>query len=76
MPNNPRGGGVSRRVEGEDRSELRESDGPDRDPSGNESDRPHCRHRPHLEELQWDLNYLLQLWRAIEGAAQHSRERS
>jgi ribonuclease E len=25
------------------------------------------------EELQWDLNYLLQLWRAIDGAAGSSR---
>ncbi len=47
MPNNPRGGGVSRRVEGEDRPELRDVMDQTRDSRGNEPDRPHRRHRPH-----------------------------
>ena len=47
MPNNPRGGGVSRRVEGEERNELRDAiDGLDV-PAGHERHRPHRRHRPH-----------------------------
>ncbi|GAB4167986.1 MAG: hypothetical protein Kow0020_01130 [Wenzhouxiangellaceae bacterium] len=70
MPNNPRAGGISRQVTGEDRElileALRQLEVPDsmglivrtagvgRDP----------------EELQWDLNYLLQLWEAIQTAAQ------
>ena len=69
MPNNPKAGGVSRRIEGEDRQALKEAldhltvpddvglivrtAGMGRD----------------AEELQWDLDYLLQLWRAISGAA-------
>jgi ribonuclease E len=70
MPNNPKAGGVSRRIEGEDRQALKEAlehltvpddmglivrtAGMGRD----------------AEELQWDLDYLLQLWKAISGAAQ------
>ena len=70
MPNNPRAGGVSRRIEGDDRANLKEvldqlklpdemgliirTAGMGRDG----------------EELQWDLDYLLQLWKAIEEAAE------
>jgi ribonuclease E len=69
MPNNPKAGGVSRRIEGEDRQALKEAlehltvpddvglivrtAGMGRD----------------AEELQWDLDYLLQLWKAISQAA-------
>ncbi|MFC4526599.1 Rne/Rng family ribonuclease [Dyella halodurans] len=69
MPNNPKAGGVSRRIEGEDRQALKEAlehltvpddvglivrtAGMGRD----------------AEELQWDLDYLLQLWKAISNAA-------
>src|ERR1043165_2693442 len=69
MPNNPRAGGVSRRIEGDDRANLKEvldvlklpdemgviirTAGMGRD----------------AEELQWDLDYLLQLWKAISEAA-------
>jgi ribonuclease E len=69
MPNNPRAGGVSRRIEGDDRANLKEvldqlklpdemgliirTAGMGRD----------------AEELQWDLDYLLQLWKAISDAA-------
>ena len=45
MPNNPRGGGVSRRVEGEERNELRDAIGGARCPAGNERHRAHRRHR-------------------------------
>ena len=68
MPNNPRGGGVSRRVEGEDRQELREvMDTLDLPPGMSIIARTAGIGRS-APELQWDLNYLMQLWRAIEGA--------
>ncbi len=68
MPNNPRAGGISRRIEGDERTELREAmkdvTVPDKmgvivrtagiGRSG--------------QELQWDLDYLVQLWDAIQRA--------
>lgn len=73
MPNNPKAGGVSRRIEGEDRQALKEAldhltvsedvglivrtAGMGRD----------------AEELQWDLDYLLQLWKSISEAAATQR---
>lgn len=69
MPNNPRGGGVSRRIEGEDRQELREvMDQLEAPPGASLIARTAGIGRTH-EELQWDLNYLAQLWSAIDGAA-------
>ena len=47
MPNNPRGGGVSRRIEGEERNELRDAISGARRAAGHERHRPHRRHRPH-----------------------------
>ena len=47
MPNNPRGGGVSRRIEGEDRNELRDAIAALDVPRRHERDRPHGGHRPH-----------------------------
>uniref|UniRef100_UPI002FE17C26 Rne/Rng family ribonuclease n=1 Tax=Noviherbaspirillum sp. TaxID=1926288 RepID=UPI002FE17C26 len=70
MPNNPRGGGVSRRVEGEDRQELRETMDQLDLPSGMSVIARTAGIGRNVEELQWDLNYLMQLWRAIEGAGQ------
>ncbi|NWG31640.1 MAG: Rne/Rng family ribonuclease [Rhodocyclaceae bacterium] len=70
MPNNPRGGGVSRRIEGEDRQELREVMDQLEVPPGMSLIARTAGIGRSVEELQWDLNYLLQLWRAIEGAAQ------
>jgi ribonuclease E len=69
MPNNPHGGGVSRRIEGEDRNELREVIGQLDVPSGMSVIARTAGIGRTLEELKWDLNYLLQLWQAIEGAA-------
>jgi len=69
MPNNPRGGGVSRRVEGEDRDELRDTISQlDVAPGMSIIARTAGIGRS-VEELTWDLNYLMQLWRAIETAA-------
>lgn len=69
MPNNPRGGGVSRRVEGEDRQELREAIDQLQLPQGMSVIARTAGIGRAVEELQWDLNYLLQLWRAIDDAA-------
>lgn len=70
MPNNPRGGGVSRRIEGDERQELRETMGQLQLPDGMSIIARTAGIGRSSEELQWDLNYLLQLWRAIESAAQ------
>jgi len=69
MPNNPRGGGVSRRIEGEERQELKELMSQLEVPNGMSLIARTAGIGRSLEELQWDLNYLMQLWRAIEGAA-------
>ena len=69
MPNNPRGGGVSRRIEGEDRQELRETMEKLELPAGMSTIARTAGIGRSVEELQWDLNYLLKLWDAIAEAA-------
>ena len=69
MPNNPRGGGVSRRIEGEERNELRDTIGQLDVPEGMSVIARTAGIGRSLEELQWDMNYLLQLWQAVDGAA-------
>ena len=69
MPNNPRGGGVSRRIEGSEREELREAIDQLQMPNGMSVIARTAGIGRQVEELQWDLNYLLQLWRAVEQAA-------
>lgn len=69
MPNNPRGGGVSRRVEGEDRQELRDTMEQLDVPQGMSIIARTAGIGRNVDELQWDLSYLLQLWTAIDGAA-------
>ena len=69
MPNNPRAGGISRRIEGEERAQLKDAMGqltlPDKmgvivrtAGIGRSS-----------EELQWDLDYLAQVWESITEEA-------
>jgi len=70
MPNNPRAGGVSRRIEGEDRSELREAMSALNVPEGMGVIIRTAGVGRSVEELQWDLDYLLRLWQAIETATQ------
>jgi ribonuclease E len=70
MPNNPRGGGVSRRIEGDERQELRETMAQLELPEGMSIIARTAGIGRTAEELQWDLNYLMQLWRAIEAASQ------
>jgi ribonuclease E len=74
MPNNPRGGGVSRRIEGEDRQELRDTMDRLELPAGMSIIARTAGIGRNAEELQWDLNYLLKLWHAIEGAAKPQYE--
>lgn len=69
MPNNPRGGGVSRRVEGEERNELRDTMAQLEVPNGMSIIARTAGIGRNAEELQWDLNYLTQLWTAIEEAS-------
>jgi ribonuclease E len=69
MPNNPRGGGVSRRIEGEDRQELREAMSQLEVPDGMSIIARTAGIGRDATELQWDLSYLMQLWTAIDEAA-------
>ena len=69
MPNNPRGGGVSRRIEGEERDELRDVMAQLEVPKGMSIIARTAGIGRNVEELQWDLNYLTQLWTAIDGAS-------
>ncbi|MDL5035388.1 Rne/Rng family ribonuclease [Comamonas resistens] len=73
MPNNPRGGGVSRRIEGEDRAELKEAMDQLEYPKGMSIIARTAGIGRTAPELQWDLNYLLKLWNAIDGAAKASK---
>ncbi|HTP96552.1 MAG TPA: Rne/Rng family ribonuclease [Burkholderiales bacterium] len=69
MPNNPRGGGVSRRVEGEERNELRDVMAQLEVPPGMSIIARTAGIGRSVEELSWDLSYLMQLWQAIEDAS-------
>ena len=69
MPNNPRGGGVSRRIEGEEREELKEAMDQLDYPKGMSLIARTAGIGRNAAELQWDLNYMLKLWDAIDGAA-------
>ena len=73
MPNNPSGGGVSRRIEGEDRDELRQVLAQVDVPQGMSIIARTAGIGRNEEELQWDLDYLKQLWDAIEGAAKSEK---
>ncbi len=68
MPNNPRAGGISRRIEGDDRDELREALGQLEIPQGMGVIVRTAGVGRSAEELQWDLDYLMQLWESIQKA--------
>ncbi len=68
MPNNPRAGGISRRIEGPERNELREALSVLNIPEGMGLIVRTAGLGKTPEELQWDLDYLLHLWGAIERA--------
>jgi ribonuclease E len=69
MPNNPRAGGVSRRIEGEDRTELREALADLKIPEGMGVIARTAGVGRTTEELQWDLDYMTALWTAILEAS-------
>ncbi len=68
MPNNPRAGGISRRIEGDDRSELREVLDSLTIPEGMGMIVRTAGVGKSDEELQWDMDYLARVWEAIEAA--------
>ena len=70
MPNNPRAGGISRRIEGDKRSELRDAINQLDIPSGMGLIIRTAGLGKSVEELQWDLDYLIQLWGAIQTASE------
>jgi len=69
MPNNPRAGGISRRIEGDERSELREAMDSLEIPDGMGIIIRTAGVGRAAEELQWDLNYLMTVWSAISSAS-------
>lgn len=69
MPNNPRAGGVSRRIEGDARSEARDALAQLDIPSDMGLIIRTAGIGKSVEELQWDLDYLLNLWASIDSAS-------
>mgnify|MGYP001220327628 CR=1 FL=1 len=69
MPNSPTAGGVSRRIEGDDRQALKEAMDALTIPDDMGVIIRTAGVGRDAEELQWDLNYLLQVWRSITEAA-------
>ncbi len=74
MPNNAKSGGISRRIDGEERDELKTILAQLAIPDNMSMIARTAALGRALEELQWDLNYLLKLWEAITLAAK-SHER-
>ena len=70
MPNNPRAGGISRRIEGDERSELRENLSTLQLPEGMGIIVRTAGSGRNPEELQWDLAILLRHWEAIKQVSQ------
>lgn len=73
MPNNPRAGGISRRIEGDERNELREAMRSLNIPEGGGVIVRTAGIGRSSEELQWDLDYLVQLWQTIEAEAKNAK---
>ncbi|MFZ2450052.1 MAG: Rne/Rng family ribonuclease [Methylovulum miyakonense] len=73
MPNNPKAGGISRRIEGETRSELREVMASLTIPDNMGLIVRTAGCGKNAEELQWDLNYLMQLWESIERSSSEQK---
>lgn len=69
MPNNPKAGGISRRIEGDTRNDMREIVASLEIPESMGLIVRTAGCGKNAEELQWDLNYLLQLWEAIERSS-------
>ena len=73
MPNNPRAGGISRRIDGDDRSELREAMKDLKIPDNMGAIVRTAGIGRDTEELQWDLDYLHQLWQTIKTEANQTK---
>lgn len=73
MPNNPRAGGISRRIEGDDRAELREALSSITVPNGMGAIVRTAGVGRSGEELQWDLDYLVHLWEAVTKASSEEK---
>ena len=73
MPNNPRAGGVSRRIEGDDRSELKAAMSDVTVPDGMGTIVRTAGIGRTTEELQWDLDYQAAIWLAIKEAAEERK---
>ena len=71
MPNNPRAGGISRRIEGDERTELKEALSSLDVPEGVGLIVRTAGVGKSPEELQWDLKVLLHHWEAIKQASQN-----
>jgi ribonuclease E len=72
MPNNPRAGGISRRIEGDERAQLRGAMSQINSPNGMGVIARTAAIGRSAEELQWDLDYLSQVWSAIKTEADGS----
>jgi ribonuclease E len=70
MPNNSRAGGISRRIEGEERSQLKEAMGGLNTPKNMGVIVRTAGIGRSTEDLQWDLDYLLQFWESITEASE------
>ncbi len=70
MPNNPRAGGISRRIEGDDRTELKEALASLELPDGMGLIVRTAGVGKSAEALQWDLGFRLKHWEAIQKAAE------
>ncbi|MFO1393423.1 MAG: Rne/Rng family ribonuclease [Steroidobacteraceae bacterium] len=70
MPNNPRAGGVSRRIEGDDRDQLREAMDSLQIPDGMGAIVRTAGVGRTAEELQWDVNNLVDIWNAVKQASE------
>jgi ribonuclease E len=73
MPNSPRAGGISRRIEGDERAELQEALRSLTVPEGMGMIVRTAGVGKQAEELQWDLEYLVQLWTAIDTATKERK---
>ncbi len=73
MPNNPKAGGISRRIEGDTRNDMREAMNALEIPDSMGLIVRTAGCGKSTEELQWDLNYLMQLWTAIDRSSNEQK---
>ncbi len=69
MPNNPKAGGISRRIEGDERSGIRDTLRDLNTPNGMGLIIRTAGVGKNTEELQWGVDYLVQLWEAVQKAS-------